>query len=259
MARTPFRVGPELVATGPATVYTAPVGGALLRWVNVANPSAGSVTFTMSVGADGTGTRVYDGEAIGADGRLIDYPYLELDEGDTIQISSSSNNVLVFTAGGDVLSVIGSVPLGTPVLRGPFVLNYDDAGLNTGLEFYTPTPGDFVLDVFVVVDTAFDGTTPEGDFGITSGFFATFASGNGFSMAGAAIAALGAGLLAPSSYSDAVTASAYNNGAGMPLLVSAANPLKVWVSQDGLKGGAAVGGTTGAARLYIVTATPVAL
>lgn len=70
----------------------------------MSNPSGGAVTFTMSVGADAAATRVYTAVPIGAGSFFFDYPYLELDAGDILQVSSDTNNVLVLTVGGDALS-----------------------------------------------------------------------------------------------------------------------------------------------------------
>ena len=169
---------------------------------------------------------------------------------------------LTFT---DVANQPGGSTLGAAILRGPFSFAFDDAGLEDGLEFSTPTVGDIILDVFVVVDIAFDGTTPKLDYGTgvgtNTGLLNAF---TGISFAsGADDERGGTGLLIGGSSTNSPTSLAASGGyygIGHPEgIVTAANPLKVWVSQDGQKGGAAAGSTAGAARLYIVTATPVAL
>ena len=151
----------------------------------------------------------------------------------------------------------GSQP-GASVVRGPFTINYDDANLNNGIAFYTPAVGDFLLDIRVIVDTVFDGTTPKIDVSATAtGIFAALA---GSFLEGSVADASTVGLLIGAAYNDLIGAGAYANvlSASLnPFLT--ADPLKVWASQDGLKGGTAVGGTAGVARIYIVTATPVAL
>jgi hypothetical protein len=105
MAKTPDRlVGPQQVATGPTTVFTSPAGGSLARWVRVSNPSGSPVEFTLSVGADAASTRVYYTVDVAPGQPFFDYPYLELDEGEILQASADTNNVLVLTVGGDLLS-----------------------------------------------------------------------------------------------------------------------------------------------------------
>ena len=52
--------GPAQVSNAAATKYTAPAAGAIVRHVRVSNPSGSPVTFTLSVGADAAGTRLFD-------------------------------------------------------------------------------------------------------------------------------------------------------------------------------------------------------
>lgn len=53
--------------------------------------------------------------------------------------------------------------------------DYSESGLDLGISFYGPQSGELLLDAWIEVDTAFDGTTPTGDIGTTfpggSGFF----------------------------------------------------------------------------------------
>lgn len=148
-----------------------------------------------------------------------------------------------------------------PVVRGPFSFTFDTPGLEDGIEFYTPTVGDLLIDVVVFVDTAFDGTTPKGSVGTgvasNEGIFG-LSIGYEIVLSTAANEQYGTGLLTGDNYNDWAAVSGNSGAYGGPGLFTAADPLKVWASQDGLKGGAAVGGTTGAARVFIVTATPVA-
>jgi hypothetical protein len=52
--------------------------------------------------------------------------------------------------------------LGVPRLF-RFDFAFDTPNLNTGVEVYTPTVGDILLDVGFVITEAFDGTTPMAD------------------------------------------------------------------------------------------------
>ena len=261
MAKTPDRlVGPAQIATGPTTVFTAPAGGTLARWVRVSNPSGGAVTFTLSVGVDAASTRVYDAVSIATGGVFFDYPYLELDEGEILQVSASANNVLVLTVGGDALQSLGL--FGAARVLGPFPFAFDDAGLNDGIEFYTPTVGDILLDAWVEVTTEWDGTTPKGDLGtfVASGNAGLFSFYNFvLNLDSPDVESAGTGTLAGSTSSNrnVSLASASLLTRGAPLRFTAANPLLFVVSQDGTKGGTSPGASQGQANVYLVVSTPV--
>ena len=137
---------------------------------------------------------------------------------------------------------------GASRMLGPFSFAFNTPGINNGVVFYTPKVGDFLLTFFVVISAGFNGATPKGDIGtFVGGNTGIYASGNGaFSLTSAATdIANNAGV---SGVSQQVIA--------VGLQFSAANPLLLVVSQDGTKGGAAVGGTTGAAALYMEITTP---
>jgi hypothetical protein len=57
---------------------------------------------------------------------------------------------------------------GAPVVH-KFAFAYDTASLHTGATAYTPAAGDVLLDAWIEIDTAWDGTTPLGDFGAFAG------------------------------------------------------------------------------------------
>lgn len=168
-----------------------------------------------------------------------------------------------------------------------FPFTYQSPNIATGFAVYTPTVGDELLDAWIEVDTAWNGTTPQADigFGIAShqGLFGTtwgpvdlstgadttfdssflqnINSGNGpLSLANALRSAIlglhatgGASPFPLSAVNGIVMDGALRN---VPGKFVAANPLKVWVTQNGQNNGAATGATQGAAVLYIVTATP---
>lgn len=71
---TPRRVhGPAQVSNVAATKYTVPTGvKAWTRHIHIQNPSGSPVTFTMSIGADAAGTRIFDAYSIPA-GTTYDY------------------------------------------------------------------------------------------------------------------------------------------------------------------------------------------
>jgi len=153
------------------------------------------------------------------------------------------------------------------VIRGPFPFTHSTAGLTSGVTLYTPAIGDVIYDIGVSVVAAFNGTTPKADVG-------TFSGGNSGlfdELAGAVIdltaidaAATdnaGLSLVGGPNWLQAAVGSA-GAGAGAtyvptPIIVTAANPLLLVVNQTGAKGGSAVGGTTGAGAVYVLTQTPV--
>lgn len=133
---------------------------------------------------------------------------------------------------------------------------YNTADLNNGLTIFTPAVDDILLDVWVEVTTAFNGTTPKWDVG-------TFVGGNAGILDDTTGLAIGD--LVPDSEGSS-NAGLLNNGSGsnyalsnvsgvtgvrgVPARFTATNPFKIVVSQNGAKGGTAIGGSTGAATVY---------
>ena len=105
MPRTPTRLaGPAALSNSAATKYTAPAGGAVVRQIHVNNPSGSAVDFTLSIGTDATGTRIFDGLSIAADSTYDHYCYWPLTNGEIIQAFGGTNNAMTLTISGDVLS-----------------------------------------------------------------------------------------------------------------------------------------------------------
>lgn len=137
-----------------------------------------------------------------------------------------------------------------------FPFAYNTASLNAGVTAYTATIGQYLLDAWIEVDTAWDGTTPLGDFGITTGLYA-FSASQALDMTSPDTAAVGTGLLL-----GGIGGSIHNvdllvgSGGGSFVRTigkfTTAAVLKVWVSQDGLKGGTAPGAAQGAAKLHLI-------
>lgn len=102
----PARIfGPALVATGPATVFTAASNERVRNiYVWVSNPTSSAVNFTMSIGTDGAGTRVIGTNAtvgnIPANSTQQFGPFV-LHPSEIVQLSASTNNVLNASAVGD--------------------------------------------------------------------------------------------------------------------------------------------------------------
>lgn len=113
MARTPKRlVGPALIATGPTTVYTVPASTkTILRHIHIQNPSGSAVTYSLSIGADAAGTRLFQTYSIPAaaagvtDSVRDHYWYQVMDAAEILTVSAGTNNVLTITVSGDEITL----------------------------------------------------------------------------------------------------------------------------------------------------------
>lgn len=109
MARIPKRLyGPALIATGPTTVYTVPaLTKTIIRQLHISNPSASPVNFSLSIGADAAGTRLFSSFSIpaaaaGVPNSVQDFFwYMIMDAGEILQIAAGTNNILVIVIDGD--------------------------------------------------------------------------------------------------------------------------------------------------------------
>lgn len=101
--KTPVRAyGPALLPSSSATAYTVPAGKtAVIRHIRVSNPTAGAVTFTMSIGTDAAGTRLVSGRSIAAGGDYDHIGYWVLNPGDILAVNASSGAALVMAVFGD--------------------------------------------------------------------------------------------------------------------------------------------------------------
>ena len=157
--------------------------------------------------------------------------------------------------------------VGTPVVRGPFAFAYNTANINNGVAFYTPTLNDWLIEAWIEVITGFNGTTPKADIGQftggagETGFWQALVSGYPLdspwsTLSGSADNPSWAG--GSTNNYDLIGAGSFNTSQVAPARFRTTRPLGVVVSQDGTTGGTAVGGSAGAAKIYIITATPIA-
>lgn len=101
MAIAKRMAGPAQVSNAATTKYTVPAQRrALVRHVHVQNPTSSAVTFTMSIGADAAGTRVFDAFSIGASQIFDHFCQYVLEAGEIIQAFSGTNNILTLTIDG---------------------------------------------------------------------------------------------------------------------------------------------------------------
>jgi hypothetical protein len=97
--------GPALLTNAAATKYTAPAGTvAIIQHIHVENPTGTAATFTMSIGTDAAGTRVYDVFSIGAGQVLDTFCKYVLQPGEIVQALSGTNNVMTLTLDGQELT-----------------------------------------------------------------------------------------------------------------------------------------------------------
>lgn len=95
--------GPATVSNAAATKYTTPAATkAVLRHIHANNPSGGIILFTLSVGADAAGTRLYDAYSIAAGGQLSVFVFIPLEPADIIQaFTNGAGGILVLTLSGE--------------------------------------------------------------------------------------------------------------------------------------------------------------
>jgi hypothetical protein len=161
-------------------------------------------------------------------------------------------------------AIAASKLTGVAVVRGPYSFAFNTASINSGVTVYTPTAQDILIDAWIEITTAFDGTTPKADIGSFSGTTSGLwdIGGNAIPLGTADSTSVGGAGISVSNTAGVLALSAQDGGSTKRLSHSrftAATPIKLVVSQTGLSGGTAIGGTAGAAKLYLITATPVAL
>ena len=157
----------------------------------------------------------------------------------------------------------GGTP-GASIVRGPFSFAYDTPGLTTGVEVYAPSDGEILLFAFPVVDTLWNGTTPQLDVGTfvgtTSGFTASvfpLVANYPIKLDDASVVqvSVGDGVYPVMSTYETYIATEYEQTLCIRRNRDAQGSRVAGCDERRRRPGA----TQGAARLYIVTATPVAL
>lgn len=94
--------GPGQLAAAAATVYTVPAGRiAVIRNIHIVNPTAGDLTFTMSIGADAAATRIFSAQASLAEDSFDSFAPFVLNAGEVLQAYASVAASLVLTVDGE--------------------------------------------------------------------------------------------------------------------------------------------------------------
>lgn len=108
MARTPKRLfGPAALSNAAATKYTVPASTkTIVRHIHVTNSAGSACLFTLSIGADATGTRLFDSFNIPASPGAYDhYCYHVLETTEIIQANMATSNSLELTINGDEITL----------------------------------------------------------------------------------------------------------------------------------------------------------
>ncbi len=94
--------GPAQVSNSASTKYTVPgATTAVVRHIHVQNPSGSAVTFTMSIGANAAGTRIFDALSIPANSERSFWGPYTLVAAEIIQALAGTTNVLTLVVDGE--------------------------------------------------------------------------------------------------------------------------------------------------------------
>lgn len=145
---------------------------------------------------------------------------------------------------------------------------FETPNLANGIVIYRPAVGDRLMDAWMEVDEAFDGTTPCYDIGtfdgVTTGLF-FFASTYRPSLEWPASSDAGSGLVIPANWRvTSLMGLAYTTFSGeysgsyvtVPARFVSGNPLKLVASQNGEIGGDPLDSTQGSARICFTIVRP---
>jgi predicted amidohydrolase len=98
--------GPAQLGNATATRYTVPAGiRFILRHVHVHNQTGGAVTFTMSIGADAAGTRLFDAFSLAANEVRDFYFYIAIEAAEIIPAHASAAASINLTLSGDLEAI----------------------------------------------------------------------------------------------------------------------------------------------------------
>lgn len=98
--------GPAQVTNSAATKYTVPAATTtVVRHVHVYNADTVACTFTMSIGSDAAGTRVFDAYSMAAGSFLDHFCYYVLTATEIIQALAGTTNKLTLTIDGEEITL----------------------------------------------------------------------------------------------------------------------------------------------------------
>lgn len=104
--RTPTRMyGPAQIPDSTTTLYTCPGSTvAVARLITLNNPTGSPVLFTMSIGADAAGTRIFEVYSVAAGSRVDLWGYWVLAAGQLFAGEADTASALVVTIDGDQIA-----------------------------------------------------------------------------------------------------------------------------------------------------------
>lgn len=89
-------VGPKQLANSPTTEYTVPaLTTTTIREIHLSNPTAASVTFTASIGADAAGTRFFDAYVVPANSVFTAPCHKTMAAAEILQLSAGTATAMV--------------------------------------------------------------------------------------------------------------------------------------------------------------------
>lgn len=95
-------VGPRTVPLADTLMYTTPASRrTVVRHIHYVNATGGAVTFTLSIGADATGTRIFDAYSVAAGAVLDHFAYYVLEAAEVIRARASVDITTTLTIDGD--------------------------------------------------------------------------------------------------------------------------------------------------------------
>lgn len=113
--------GPALLSASTVTLYTVPTDvRTVIRHIHVSNPSASPVDFTLSIGADAAGTRLWNGQPVRADNLIQEFRDHTLVAGEVIQAFAGTTSVLNLTIDGYEESLASVISGGVGYGSGPY-------------------------------------------------------------------------------------------------------------------------------------------
>jgi hypothetical protein len=167
----------------------------------------------------------------------------------------------VFIPRTQIVAAGGGSQAGVPVTT-RYTVPYTAAGLSNGVGYplFTPTVGDEILDIAIRFPTVFDGTTPACDVGTgvteTRGLFYGIEQYVSADCPNVQDGGDGLSFYSCGNPANLLSALGNHGSFGTPK-VTAANPIRVWVTQNGEINGADPGASQGVIEIVVTIVTPV--
>lgn len=98
--------GPAQLPNSTGTRYTVPASTrTVVRHIHVSNPTGGAVDVTLSIGADGAGTRLWDGYSVATDSAVDFWGPYTLEAAEIIAAHASAATSLVMVIDGEEITL----------------------------------------------------------------------------------------------------------------------------------------------------------